>query len=82
MGSLATFKTNYLNSTVLPSGARGQLAGPIRLIDLEVSEGATVAQALARTANARTRRIVYKAQRQASPEQAALISDFYALDAA
>lgn len=87
MTSLATFKTTYLAPGVLPLGARGQLAGEVTSIDVQVSGGATVAQGLANILNKRTYRVVHKAQRESGitpgfTYQGNLIADFLALNAA
>ena len=84
MGSLATFKTTYTAPTVtaVPTGDRLQLAGLVAEIDLRVSEGATVANARAQVSNNRAEVITARAQQRSSPLAGALVSDFYALDAA
>lgn len=82
MGSLATFKTTYIASTVLPIGARAQLSGPVKAIELQVERGAAYATAVTTISTTRTRRVVNKAQRDSTPNQGSLISDFYAIDAA
>lgn len=82
MGSLAAFKTAYLNSTVVPTGNREQLAGVVAAIDLRVADGATVPNARAQVTNARAIRVIHRAQRFSSPNQGALAADFLALDAA
>ena len=82
MGSLATFKSTYLVPTVLPAGARQQMAGPISAIDQQVAGGATVATALSNTLNKRAYRIAHKAQQQSLPYQGTLVADFVALNAA
>jgi len=82
VGSLATFKATYLNSTVLPRPARHQLAGPISAIEQQVANGATVAVAVNNVSNKRTTRIVCAAQAQSSPFQAYIAADFVNLDAA
>jgi hypothetical protein len=82
MGSLATFKTTYLNSTVVPTAQRLALAGAVAAIDLRVADGATVTNARAQVANNRAKAVVHKAQQVSSPYQSTLAADFYALDAA
>lgn len=81
MGSLAAFKAAYLNTTVVPTGQREQLAGPIYAIDRLVADGLTVTAA--RTAVAKRATIpVHKAQQVSNPYQGTLAAEFFALDAA
>lgn len=82
MGSLATFKTTYLTSTVLPTGQREQLAGLVYEIDRMVAEGQTVTAARQNLPNYRTKPVVHKAQQASNPFQGTLAADFFALDAA
>jgi len=82
MGSLATFKLTYLNSTVLPKPERHQLAGPIAAIEQQVANGAAVTVAVNNVSNKRTTRIVCASMARSSPFQAFLASDFVNLDAA
>jgi hypothetical protein len=82
VGSLATFKTTYLASTVVPTGPRERLAGVVYALEQRVAEGAAVATARANVTNARALRDIHKAQRLSSPYQGALASDFLAIDAA
>lgn len=84
MGSLATFKTAYTapGVTAVNTGNREQLAGLIAAIELRVAEGATVANARAQVSNNRAEIITARAQQTSNPLQGALVSDFYALDAA
>lgn len=81
MGSLATFKTTYLNSTVLPTGDREQVAGLVHAIDRLVADGNSVTVAR-QTQAKRAMPIIHRAQARSSPYQGALASDFLALDAA
>jgi hypothetical protein len=82
MTSLATFKTAYLTSTVVPTAQRLALAGAVAAIDLRVGDGATVAAARAQVSNQRAKTVVHKAQQVSAPYQGTLAADFYALDAA
>lgn len=82
MGSLAAFKTAYINSTVVPTGDREQLAGLVHAIDRQVSEGATVTAARQQVPIKRSSPILHRAQARSNPYQGALAADFLALDAA
>jgi hypothetical protein len=82
MGSLATFKTNYLAGTVVPTGDREQLAGLVHAIDRMVADGATVAVARANVPVDRASPIIHRAQQRSNPYQGTLAADFLALDAA
>jgi hypothetical protein len=82
MGSLATFKTNYLASTVVPTGDREQLAGLVQAIDRMVADGATVTVARQQVPIKRSSPIIHRAQQRSSPYQGTLAADFLALDAA
>lgn len=81
MGSLAAFKAAYLATTVVPTGQRERLAGPVHNIERLVAEGHTVTAA--RTLTTKRAGIdVHKAQLLSNPYQPTLAADFYALDAA
>ena len=84
MGSLATFKSTYLTpaSPVLTNGARGQLAGPVYVIDRLVADGNSYANAAAIASVKHNVDVVYDAQRTSSPYQANLVADFLAISAA
>lgn len=81
MGSLATFKATYLDSTVLPRGAREQLAGPVHAVERLVAEGNSVTVGRANQTK-RANPIIHKAMQQSSPYQGSLAADWMALDAA
>lgn len=81
MGSLAAFKTAYLDSTAVPRGQRERLAGPIFNIERLVAEGNTVTAARQLTTK-RSMNDVHRAQQASVPYQPTLAADFYALDAA
>lgn len=81
MGSLAAFKTAYMASTVLPTGTRQNLAGPVYAIDRLVAEGNTVTQARTIVAK-RSMPAIHQAQERSNPYQGALAADFLTLDAA
>lgn len=83
MGSLATFKSTYLdpNAPVLPQGARQQLAGAVYALEQQIANGASVATAANNVTNARINRIVHKAQRQSSPFQMNLVNDYRGISA-
>lgn len=81
MGSLATFKTTYLDSQVLPRGEREQVAGVIYEIDRLVAEGNSVVAARGNQTK-RANPIMHRAQSRSMPYQPQLCADFFGLDAA
>jgi hypothetical protein len=82
MGSLATFKTTYLASAVLPTGQREQVAGLVYAVEQRVSEGASVTNARVQVSNKRASVVLHNAQATSSPLQGALAADFLGLDSA
>ena len=82
MGSLATFKSDYLTSTVVPVGARQQLAGAVYQIDVLVSGGASVPIAAGNAVNKRNLRIIHMAQSQSNPFQPNLVNDYRSISSA
>ena len=81
MGSLATFKTTYLASTVLPTGQREQVAGLIYKIEDHVARGASVPTAAALVDNARAKRVMHDAQAASTPLQFNMVADYVAISA-
>ena len=81
MGSLATFKSDYLNSTVVPIGARQQLAGAVYQIDALVNGGMSIPTATSNVANKRNQKIIHKAALQSNPFQTNLVADFRSISA-
>ena len=77
MGSIATFTSTYLIPTVLPSGDRQQLAGPVYKHAQFIAQGGVGTPAV----NLRNRKIVYAAARDAISASPNLVADFFALDA-
>jgi hypothetical protein len=82
VGSLAAFKSNYLTSTVLPSGQRQRLAGPVYGLEARVAAGATYGAAQNAIATKRTMDVILNAQKWTNPYNANLASEFLTIDAA
>jgi hypothetical protein len=84
MGSLAGFKSTYLNpaAPILPIGVRQQLAGPIYSIERQVADGATYGAALNNVVPKARTQVAFAAQYASSPYNANLVSDFLTINAA
>jgi hypothetical protein len=83
MGSLATFKSAYLDpaNSPIPTGQRMQLAGLIYTIERQASEGVSIPTAANAVPTKRSLPVVHKAQAASKPFNFAIVTDYIGISA-